>query len=69
MVDFKALERLVQLLEGRSVGNFTKIFDWEDPGRFFAAAGASEAMLEAKKTGKARFVGFTGHKDRASAHA
>jgi aryl-alcohol dehydrogenase-like predicted oxidoreductase len=35
----------------------------EDPDRFFAAGGALEAMLEAKKAGKIRFIGFTGHKD------
>jgi predicted aldo/keto reductase-like oxidoreductase len=35
----------------------------EDPDRFFAAGGAVEAMLEAQKAGKIRFMGFTGHKD------
>jgi predicted aldo/keto reductase-like oxidoreductase len=35
----------------------------EDPDRFFAAGGALEAVLEAKKAGKIRFIGFTGHKD------
>jgi aryl-alcohol dehydrogenase-like predicted oxidoreductase len=35
----------------------------EDPDRFFAEGGASEAMTEAKKLGKVRYVGFTGHKD------
>lgn len=35
----------------------------EDPDRFFADGGAAEAMLEAKKGGKVRYVGFTGHKD------
>jgi aryl-alcohol dehydrogenase-like predicted oxidoreductase len=35
----------------------------EDPDRFFAPAGALEAVLDAKKAGKIRFVGFTGHKD------
>lgn len=33
----------------------------EDPDRFFA--GPHEALLEAKKAGKIRFIGFTGHKD------
>ena len=43
----------------------------EDPDRFFAPGGAHEAVLAAKKAGKIRFIGFTGHKDpsRASAHA
>jgi aryl-alcohol dehydrogenase-like predicted oxidoreductase len=35
----------------------------EDPDRFFADGGASEAMIEAKKSGKIRYIGFTGHKD------
>jgi predicted outer membrane repeat protein len=35
----------------------------EDPDRFFAEGGANEAVLEAKKAGKVRFIGFTGHKD------
>ncbi|HZC66339.1 MAG TPA: aldo/keto reductase [Candidatus Dormibacteraeota bacterium] len=35
----------------------------EDPDRFFAEGGAVEAVAEAKKAGKIKFVGFTGHKD------
>ena len=35
----------------------------EDPDRFFA--GPAEALEEAKKAGKIRFIGFTGHKDPA----
>jgi aryl-alcohol dehydrogenase-like predicted oxidoreductase len=35
----------------------------EDPDRFFAPDGPLEALLEAKKAGKLRFIGFTGHKD------
>lgn len=37
----------------------------EDPARCFAPGGTMEAMLEAKKAGKIRFIGFTGHKDPA----
>jgi aryl-alcohol dehydrogenase-like predicted oxidoreductase len=37
----------------------------EDPDRFFAADGPLEALLEAKKAGKIRYIGFTGHKDPA----
>jgi aryl-alcohol dehydrogenase-like predicted oxidoreductase len=36
-----------------------------DPDRHFAADGAVEALDEAKRQGKVRFVGFTGHKDPA----
>ena len=34
-----------------------------DPDLIFAPGGAAEALLEAKKQGKVRFIGFTGHKD------
>jgi predicted aldo/keto reductase-like oxidoreductase len=37
----------------------------EDPDRFFAPSGALEALMEAKKAGKIRYIGFTGHKDPA----
>jgi predicted aldo/keto reductase-like oxidoreductase len=36
-----------------------------DAERCFAAGGAMEALLAAKKAGKLRFIGFTGHKDPA----
>jgi aryl-alcohol dehydrogenase-like predicted oxidoreductase len=36
----------------------------EDPDRFFEN-GPLEALLEAKKAGKIRYIGFTGHKDPA----
>ncbi len=34
-----------------------------DPDLIFAPNGAAEALVQAKKDGKVRFVGFTGHKD------
>ena len=34
-----------------------------DPELFIRPGGAAEAMLKAKKAGKVRFLGFTGHKD------
>ena len=34
-----------------------------DPDLIFAPNGAAEALLQAKKEGKVRFLGFTGHKD------
>ena len=42
---------------------FHEVIRMEDPDRIFAPGGAMEAMQEAKKTGKVRFIGFTGHKD------
>ena len=42
---------------------FHEVIRLEDPDRIFAEGGAAEAMTDAKKAGKVRFVGFTGHKD------
>jgi len=42
---------------------FHEIIRLEDPDRIFAEGGALEAVLAAKKAGKVRFIGFTGHKD------
>jgi predicted aldo/keto reductase-like oxidoreductase len=40
-----------------------EIIRLEDPDRIFAKGGAQEAVLDAQKAGKVRFIGFTGHKD------
>jgi len=40
-----------------------EIIRLEDPDRIFAAGGAQEALEAAKKAGKVRYMGFTGHKD------
>jgi predicted aldo/keto reductase-like oxidoreductase len=40
-----------------------EIIRMEDPDRIFNTGGAQEAVDAAKKAGKVRFVGFTGHKD------
>jgi diketogulonate reductase-like aldo/keto reductase len=57
----KSLERLrtdhVDLMQ------FHEVIRLEDPDRIFSEGGAMEAMLEAKKAGKVRYIGFTGHKD------
>lgn len=42
---------------------FHEIIRFEDPDRIFSPDGAIEAALEAKKAGKTRYIGFTGHKD------
>jgi uncharacterized protein len=41
---------------------FHEVIRDTDPDRIFAEGGAMEAVLEAKKAGKVRFIGFTGHK-------
>jgi uncharacterized protein len=41
---------------------FHEVIRDTDPERIFAAGGALEAVLEAQKAGKLRFIGFTGHK-------
>lgn len=40
-----------------------EVIRMEDPDRCFAEGGAMEALLEARRAGKIRFIGFTGHKD------
>jgi aryl-alcohol dehydrogenase-like predicted oxidoreductase len=42
-----------------------EVIRFDDADRIFAAGGAMEAFMEARKAGKIRFIGFTGHKDPA----
>src|SRR6266853_2603165 len=44
---------------------FHEIIRMTDPQRIFAPAGGMEAVLEAKRAGKVRYIGFTGHKNPA----
>lgn len=44
---------------------FHEIIRMDDPDKVFEAGGAMEAALAARKAGKLRFIGFTGHKDPA----
>jgi len=41
---------------------FHEVIRDADPDRIFAEGGGMEAVLEAQKAGKLRFIGFTGHK-------
>lgn len=41
---------------------FHEVIRDSDPNRIFAADGALEAVQQAQKAGKVRYVGFTGHK-------
>lgn len=57
-------ESLLRLQTDRvDLMQFHEIIRLEDPDRIFAPGGAAEAVTEARKAGKIRFVGFTGHKD------
>ena len=40
-----------------------EVIRFDDPDRIFAPLGAMEAFQDAKRAGKLRFIGFTGHKD------
>ncbi|HZQ19610.1 MAG TPA: aldo/keto reductase [Terriglobales bacterium] len=41
---------------------FHEVIRDTDPDRIFAAGGGMESAIEAKKQGKIRYIGFTGHK-------
>ncbi len=40
-----------------------EVLRYEDPHRIFDDEGANAALMEARKAGKLRYIGFTGHKD------
>src|SRR5437667_4599247 len=40
-----------------------EILRYEDPHRIFDEDGANAALVQARKAGKLRYIGFTGHKD------
>lgn len=40
-----------------------EILRYDDPDRVFAEGGAMEGFVAARKAGKLRYIGFTGHKD------
>jgi aryl-alcohol dehydrogenase-like predicted oxidoreductase len=42
---------------------FHEIIRMSDPGHIFASGGAIEAVIDARRAGKVRYIGFTGHKD------
>jgi len=61
----KQIDESLQRLQTDHVDlmQFHEVIRLEDPDRIFAPGGAMEAMLDAKKAGKVRYIGFTGHKD------
>jgi len=40
-----------------------EIIRFDDPHRIFHSEGANAALVQARKAGKIRYIGFTGHKD------
>jgi aryl-alcohol dehydrogenase-like predicted oxidoreductase len=66
----KAMEMLEQSLrrlrtDHLDVWQIHEVVYENDPDLIFAPGGVIEALADAKKKGKVRFVGFTGHKDPA----
>lgn len=61
------LEESLRRLQTETIDllQFHEIIRMEDADRVFARGGAVEAVLEAKKAGKVRYIGFTGHKSPA----
>jgi predicted aldo/keto reductase-like oxidoreductase len=61
----RQIDTCLQRLETDRVDlmQFHEVIRIEDPDRIFAEGGAFEAMMEAQKAGKVRYIGFTGHKD------
>ena len=59
-------ESLTRLKTDRiDLWQFHEVLRYDDPDRIFNKGGALEAALEARKAGKIRYIGFTGHKDPA----
>ena len=63
----KQLEQSLGRLQTDTIDlvQFHEVIRYEDPDRIFAAGGAIEAAVAARKAGKIRYIGFTGHKDPA----
>jgi uncharacterized protein len=60
----KQLEESLRRLQTDHIDllQFHEVIRDNDPERIFAKGGGMEAVLEAKKQGKVRYIGFTGHK-------
>src|SRR3984893_13968959 len=61
-----ASEQLNQSLQRLQTGHLDliqmhQLRQMDEPDQVFAPGGAMEALLQAKKTGKVRYIGFTGH--------
>src|SRR5436189_68257 len=60
---YRTLGRTGERVSRIDLMQFHEVIRLEDPDRIFAEGGAFEAMVEAQKAGKVRYIGFTGHKD------
>ena len=60
----KQIDESLQRLQTDTIDllQFHEVIRMSDPERIFALGGAIEAVTEAKKAGKIRYIGFTGHK-------
>ena len=60
----KQIEESIRRLQVNTIDllQFHEVIRISDPDRILGPNGALEAALEAKKTGKIRYIGFTGHK-------
>ena len=60
----KQIDESLQRLKTNTIDliQFHEVIRVSDPERIFAPGGGIEALLEARKTGKVRYIGFTGHK-------
>ena len=58
------LDECLQRLQTDTIDllQFHEVIRMSDPERIFAPGAAMETILEAKKAGKVRYIGFTGHK-------
>lgn len=60
----KQIDESLQRLKTNTIDliQFHEVIRMSDPERIFAPGGGIEALLEARKAGKVRYIGFTGHK-------
>ena len=61
----KQLEESLRRLETDHIDlvQHHEVIRYDDPHRIFDQEGANAALLQAKRAGKIRYIGFTGHKD------
>src|SRR5207248_777522 len=60
---YRTLGRSGEKVSMHGLVQFHEVIRMSDPDRIFGPNGAFEAAQAAKKAGKIRYIGFTGHKD------